>query len=359
MLKTALQIDKDMRAEAISIENDVEFFDVRKPPFEIYGLYNPLSENDFKRMPDDVALKTSEGVGALYLNTAGGRVRFSTDSPYVIIRAEMPTMCKMSHFSITGSCGFDLYSEDEWGNSNFEGVFKPLFHEEGGFESKVVLSGKKKRYLTINFPTYSNVRNLYIGVHKNSRLGKGLKYIPQKPIVYYGSSITQGGCASRPGNTYESIISQRMNIDHINLGFSGSGRGEESIAKYISTLDMSAFVLDYDHNSPTEEHLSETHYSFYKTVRDAKKDIPIIIMSRSDFEYRYRESVLRRNIIFETYQKALSEGDKNVYYIDGEAVFAGPYKNACTVDTIHPNDLGFALMADAIESMLKKAFSKM
>jgi hypothetical protein len=82
-------------------------------------------------------------------------------------------------------------------------------------------------------------------------------------------------------------------------------------------------------------------------------------MSRSDFEYRYLESVLRRNIIFETYQKALSEGNKNVYYIDGEAVFAGPYKNACTVDTIHPNDLGFALMADAIESMLKKAFSKM
>ena len=297
----------------------------------------------------------NEGVAALYLNTAGGRVRFSTNSPYVAIHAEMPAMGKMAHFSLTGSCGFDLYIDEKNGESHYAGIFKPPFHAVGGFESKVTFGTKKTRYFTINFPTYSNVKNLYIGISKTSALGKGRPYKTEAPVVYYGSSITQGGCCSRPGNTYESIVSQRLNVNHINLGFSGSGRGEEIMAKYISTLDMSAFVMDYDHNSPSCEHLVETHYRLYKTVRDAHKNVPIIIMSKSDFILGYAENVKRRNVIFDTYKRAISDGDKNVYFIDGESVFRGPYENICTVDGAHPNDMGFALMADAVESTLRKA----
>lgn len=359
MLKTAEQVDNAMKINADTKENDVVFLDVRKPPFQIYGLYSPESEADFKRMPDEIALNVNEGVAALYLNTAGGRIRFSTDSPYIAIHAEMPTMGKMSHFSLTGSCGFDMYIDEENGDTNFKGVFKPPFHNTNGFESKISFENQSLRYITINFPTYSNVKNLYIGVSKNSFVGEGLKYKAQNPIVYYGSSITQGGCASRPGNTYQSIITQRTNIDHINLGFSGSGRGEQLIADYISNLEMSAFVMDYDHNSPSIQHLSETHFRLYNTVRKKKNDIPIIILSKSDFSANYQESVLRRNVIFETYQKAISQGDNNVYFIDGESVFRGPYENICTVDGAHPTDMGFALMADAIEATLKKAFRKM
>ncbi|MBE6648155.1 MAG: hypothetical protein E7614_01390 [Ruminococcaceae bacterium] len=356
MLKTAEQVDNAMKIETELGESDVVFYDVRKTPFKIYGLYNPETESDFKRMPTDVASNVNEGVGALHLNTAGGRVRFSTDSPYVAIHAEMPAMGKMSHFALTGSCGFDLYIDEKNGESHYNGVFKPPFHKTEGFEAKVAFKSRKMRYFTLNFPTYSNVKNLYVGISENSRLGSGRKYKLQKPIVYYGSSITQGGCASRPGNTYESVVSQRLNIDHINLGFSGSGRGEKLMADYIASLDMCAFVMDYDHNSPSAKHLSDTHFQFYETVRNAYKSIPIIIMSRSDFLSDYEESVKRRDVIFNTYRKAISNGDKNVYFIDGESVFRGPYENMCTIDGAHPNDLGFALMADAVESTLKKAF---
>ncbi len=356
MLKTAEHVDKAMKIETEIGEDDVVFYDVRKEPFKIYGLYAPETESDFKRLPDEVALETNEGVAALYLNTAGGRVRFSTNSPYVAIHAEMPVMAKMSHFSLTGSCGFDLYIDEKNGDSHYAGVLKPPFHATNGFESKISFKTKKTRYFTLNFPTYSNVKNLYVGISKNSTLGKGRLYKTEAPVVYYGSSITQGGCCSRPGNTYESIVSQRLNINHINLGFSGSGRGEEIIAKYIASLEMSAFVMDYDHNSPSCEHLLETHYRLFKTVREKHKNIPIIIMSKSDILMNYEENLKRRNVILDTYRKALSEGDKNVYFIDGESVFRGPYENICTVDGAHPNDMGFALMADAVESTLKKAF---
>ena len=358
MFKTAEQVDNAMKIQAEIGEADVVFFDVRKPPFKIYGLYKPESEKDFKRLPDNVAQKVNEGVCALYLNTAGGRVRFATDSPYIAIHAEMPSMGKMPHFALTGSCGFDMYVNEESGDSHFAGVFRPPFDCKGGFESKLTFNGKKLRYITINFPTYSNVKNLYIGLSESAVISEGLKYKLEKPTVYFGSSITQGGCSSRPGNTYPSIVSERMNIDHVNLGFSGSGKGEQLIADYISNLEMSAFVMDYDHNSPSAKHLSQTHYNLYKTVRTAQQNLPIIIMSKSDFAKEYEESVLRRNVVFETYKKAILSGDKNVYFIDGESVFRGVYENICTVDGIHPNDMGFALMADAVESTLKKAFRK-
>ncbi len=353
--KAADEIDKAMRSDAIS-QNGVVFHDVRKPPFRIYGLYNPEAEKDFKRLPDDVARKTNSGVASLYLNTAGGRVRFCTNSATVSIKAEMPIMGKMSHFALSGSCGFDLYIDEKNGDTHFSRGFKPPFHSECGFEASATFDTKKKRYFTLNFPTYSNIRNLYIGLDEGAFLGEGKKYLPVAPIVYYGSSITQGGCASRPGNTYESIVSQRMNIDHINLGFSGSGRGEDAISDYIASLKMSAFVMDYDHNSPSPEHLEETHHKMYSKIRKANRNIPIIMMSKSDFNCGYFMNAKRRNVIYSSYMQALNDGDRNVYFIDGESVFRGPYENICTVDGNHPNDMGFALMADAVEATLKKAF---
>jgi hypothetical protein len=214
------------------------------------------------------------------------------------------------------------------------------------------------RDLTLNFPLYNDVTSLVIALDEDAQVLPGDEYTHKKPVVYLGSSITQGGCASRPGNTYESIVSQRMNIDHVNLGFSGSGKGEKIMAGYIAKLDMSAFVMDYDHNSPSVEHLTETHYDFYKTIRNTNPTLPIIIMSKSDFSAGYPTNVSRRSVIFDTYRKAVLEGDKKVYFIDGESVFRGPYENVCTVDGTHPNDMGFALMADAVEYTLKKAFAE-
>lgn len=109
------------------------------------------------------------------------------------------------------------------------------------------------------------------------------KYAVKKPVVYYGSSITQGACASRPGNCYESILSRRLDCDYINLGFSGSAKGEDAIVDYIIGLDMSVFVMDYDYNAPTPEHLEKTHSKMFKAIRAEHPTLPIIIMPRPKF----------------------------------------------------------------------------
>jgi len=345
-----------------SIENlDVVMYSVRKKPFSIYGLYRPLEEPEFKRLPDEVTKSVSDSLFSLGRATAGGRVRFCTDSPYIAIRATYDKVGKMPHFALTGSAGFDLYIDDPAiGISRYCKSFVPPITIEDSYESAITLTGKKLRYFTIHFPTYSNVRDLWVGVAPDATLGEGIPYRSMDPIVYYGSSITQGGCSSRPGNCYQNVISLRTNIDHINLGFSGNGKAEEVMARYMATLPMSAFVCDYDHNAPTPEYLRDTHLRLYQIIREKHPDIPYIMISKPDFvsPNSYGVNINRRHVVIDTFHYAREHGDTNAYYIDGAGIFRGPYSEMATVDGCHPNDLGFALMADAIENELKLAFTQ-
>jgi len=349
------KIDQNMKLETSIDEADVVFCDVRQAPFEVYGLYDYQNQLNFQRLPDEIAKATNEGVNYLYRNTAGGRVRFCTDSRYVAIHAEMPSVGHMDHMAMTGSSAFDLYLDDpESEETVFYSSFRPSFGFNDGYERKVTFPDRRMRYITINFPSYSHVTNLYIGLQQDATLGGGMKYKNVLPVVYYGSSITQGGCSSRPGNAYQNVISQRMNMDFINLGFSGSGKGEDVIVDYMATLQMSAFVSDYDHNAPTVEHLQATHCKLYQKIRAAHPDIPYIMVSRPNFNH-FTDDERRRDVIVDTFRYARENGDRNVYYIDGESMFRGPYANMCTVDGCHPTDVGFALMADSIGYELQQA----
>lgn len=349
------KLDKNLTVITAIDEPDVVFHDVREDPFEVYGLYDYKNGERFMRMPEEESYKVSDPVHNLSLAPAGGRVRFCTDSKYVAINARMVSIYRGSHFTLVGGAGFDLYIDDpEFGTSTYKQSFLPPYNMKDGYTSKAMFGSRKMRYFTINFPTYSGLLDLHIGIQKDAKLGGGMKYRNMDPILYYGSSITQGGCASRPGNTYEAVVSRRLNIDFVNLGFSGNARGERAMAEYIAKQPMSAFVMDYDHNAPTVEHLKSTHYDFYKTVRDARPDLPIIFMSKCDVDSIPGQTEPRRDVIMETYRRAREDGDKNVYFIDGAEVYRGPYEDMCTVDRCHPNDLGFALMADAVEAQLRR-----
>lgn len=350
--------DKNLWVNNTIGAEDAVFYDVREKPFSIYGLYEPLTEPEFKRMPDEVAASVSRDVSILARNTAGGRVRFCSDSMYVAIRAEMPSIGRFSHMPLSGSAGFDLYIDVPGEGSRFRKSFMPAYNIKDGYESKINFYQKKMRYFTINFPPYSDVKNLYVALQKDATVGEGLSYRNSLPVVYYGSSITQGGCCSRPGNSYQNIISRRLGLDYLNLGFSGAGKAEQAMLDYLASLPMMAFVCDYDHNAPNPEHLRNTHLNLYKRIRAAHPTIPFLMISRSDFDSAYDENILRRDIIVDTYRYARAQGDKNVYCIDGASVFRGPYSEMCTIDGVHPGDLGFALMADAIESELRRALTQ-
>lgn len=340
-------IDKNFQIKKNIGKDDAEFFDVKEGPFKIYGIF--FEKGKFRRLPESVAKSVNVGVRALHANTAGGRVRFVTDSPYVAISVKMPMVGKMPHFALTGSAGFDLYVNDRYFKT-----FVPPFKIEEDYESVIDFPTSENREITINFPLYSDVSELYIGVKKGSFLAEPKPYKYEKPIVFYGSSITQGGCASRPGMAYESIVSRRLDADYLNLGFSGSAKAEDEIAEYIKNLDMSVFVYDYDHNAPTTEHLKETHEKMFKTIRESNPDLPVVMMSRPKYSLTEEEKE-RFSIIEETFLNALSNGDKNVYLIDGKTLMSLAGDEG-TVDSCHPNDLGFASMAKAVGDVLEKIF---
>lgn len=339
------KIDKNFEVKTKIEKGDIKFYNAEEEPFKIYGIFR--ENGKFRRMPEAVAKTVSEGVYWLHSNTAGGRVRFVTDSTYIAINTEMDGLGKMPHFPFTGSIGFDLYVKQDYAH-----VFVPPCDVEDGFEHVVDFPTKELREITINFPLYSNVKALYIGLQESAAVKEASPYKNAKPIVYYGSSITQGGCASRPGMSYQNIVSRRFNCDYINLGFSGNAKAEDEMIEYIKKLDMSLFVYDYDHNAPTSEHLRNTHEKMFRAIRKEHPELPVIMMSRPKF-YLSEEEELRRSIIETTYKNAVEAGDKNVYFIDGKAltVLCG---NEGTVDGSHPTDFGFASMAKAVGDVIEE-----
>ena len=342
-------IDKNLKVDKEIDKTGLKFYHFEDEPLKLYGDIRRGEDGLLYRLPREVAEKTNPGVLALSTNTAGGRVRFRSNTGYVAVIAKYNNVSQMPHFSVTGRRGMDLYAD---------GIFISTFIPPNempnlAFESKVGVSGEKKeRDFTINLPTYENLIDLYVGIEERATLTAPTPYRNEKPIVFYGSSITQGACASRPGNTYISHLSRWLDTDFINLGFSGSARGEEAIIEYIAGLDMSVFVCDYDYNAPTVEHLEKTHLPLYRKVREKNPDLPIIFMTRPSGAL-YSDRLPRRAVVKKTYDTAVSEGDKNVYFLDPTEHM--PFMaDEGTVEACHPNDLGFYFMARALLPILEE-----
>ena len=320
----------------------------QEAPIEIRGLAVCEGE-DYLRVPHDIAKATSDGVLFLSTHTAGGRVRFKTDSGKIAVRIHSRHAFMMSHMPLTGISGVDVFA-----GGVFIGSVRPETPDGDWFEGFVV-KPEGEMEIEINLPLYNGVTAVLIGLQTGSSCLAPRSYAYDKPVVYYGSSITQGGCASRPGNSYQGFISRWLDSDHVNLGFSGNGRGEEVMADFIASLDMSAFVMDYDHNAPSAEHLLNTHERMFKIVRRAHPQIPVIFITKPDVEKDPQNAPQRREVIYRTYKNAINAGDKNVRFIDGKALFGEKDRDACTVDGCHPNDLGFYKMATVIYPVLKEA----
>lgn len=340
-------LDKNLLTPGIPADAEVELHNIAEPPFRVHGVI--LTDDGIVRMPHSVAPLVSAGVGVLYRHTAGGRIRFRTDSPYLVISASARSLGFMEHMAHVGSSGFDVYVGDKFVDG-FVGLWRP--------------DGDIYRYLairqihgtgdvTVNMPLYNELSEVSIGIARGATLAppEG-EYALGTPVVYYGSSITQGGCASRPGNSYQGFLSRWLNIDHLNLGFSGNAHGERVMAEYIASLDMAAFVLDYDHNAPTVEHLASTHKPFFDVIRAAHPNLPIIMMGRPICDLLPDDA--RTAVIRATYDAAIAAGDRNVYLVTGCRLMALAGDEG-TVDHCHPTDLGFFSMARALLPVLRTA----
>jgi GDSL-like lipase/acylhydrolase family protein/SGNH-like hydrolase/esterase family protein len=349
------KIDKNfVRQTADGIE--LKFIDAKDDSLEQCGFPWFPKEREYCRLPQRILDKVSEGVSVLSWQTSGGSIRFRTNSTVIALEVKLDGLSNMSHMPRTGSSGFDLFTGCGK-TSVFTGNLRPDADEVNfsGIFSKE-LSNKMQDY-TIYFPLYNGVKEVKIGISPEAEIAAPSPFAIEKPIMFYGSSITQGGCASRPANSYTHIAARRLNANFINWGFSGNAKGEPIMAETIAELEMSVLVIDYDANAPSPEHLIDTHEAFFKIIRDKHPELPIIIISKPHF-YGTELDCKRREIICATYKNALKNGDKNCYFIDGETLFGNNERDLCTVDRCHPNDIGFLRMADTVTPVLQQALSK-
>ena len=292
--------------------------------------------------------QVSSGVSEVAKFPSGARVRFATDSRRIALCAVVGPAGYIKNVGAIGKCGLAGYVDGEW-----HYVVYPAASDAEEMTGAYDLDGKMHEH-TVYLPLFTPLYDLMIGLDDDAQVKPPRPYAVQKPIVFYGSSITNGASATHAGNAYVSIVCRRLDASFLNLGFSGSARGEESIARYIAGLDMSLFVMDYDHNAPDAAHLEATHERFFRIVREAQPDLPIALISKPDFDIDPEGNAARRAVIRRTYEHALAAGDARVRFIDGETLFGTTERRDCLVDGTHPNDLGFRRMADAITPVLRE-----
>jgi hypothetical protein len=319
-------------------------------PLKVSGV--PFFEKNKRltRLPDEL-ITLLPHLDHLGRRCAGARVAFKTNSPSFTVKVVLKTLEIDIGMSIY-SCQAAQVMLGERRNARHLGVVNPPNYDTKTFQ-KTFNKSSELEQITVYFPRNEQIETIEITVEDGATVTEPTPYKYEKPVVFYGSSITEGGCSCNSTNAYNAILSRWLDFDFYNLGFSGSARGELAMADYINTIDMGAFVYDYDHNAPTVEHLSDTHKPFFDRIREAHPNIPILMMTRPAEVYN-DDMKARRDIVKSTYNAAVSKGDKNVYFIDGETFYGPKDRNLCSFDNCHPNDLGFFRMANTIRPVLQE-----
>ena len=291
------------------------------------------TESYYDRLPARAKDTVRKEVWDLSHDAAGLCVRFRTDADSIMVAWDGGE--GMSHFAPTGVSGVDLYARigDEW---EFVRVGRP---EEERTVRKMAYNnaGETKEYI-LNLPLYHPVTLVEIGVPEGSAISS-VPPPPGKPIVIYGTSITQGGCASRPGMAHVAILGRRLNRQMINLGFSGNGRMEPEIAEFIAELDPEIFVIDCIPN--VHDKIGELTIPFVQILRKQHPTTPILLVEHAR-PADYSSNILLR----EAFRTLVEQGDRAVYLLRGQKILGSLNE---TVDGTHPTDLGFVSMANAFE----------
>ncbi|MBQ2881244.1 MAG: hypothetical protein IJE40_03150 [Clostridia bacterium] len=327
----------------------MKMYKYNEKPLEVHGIPHFEKHGKLERLPEDVRIKVPS-LSFLGIRTPGARLCFRTNSTKITVRIEFETMNFDHGMSMKAAQSANVLI-GERKKARFAGLVSPKNYNEKIAENTFEKSGDFED-VTIWFPRNEVISDISVSIEDDAEIESPSPY-KYPPMLFYGSSITEGGCACRVTNAYNAIISQHLDADYYNFGFSGCAKGELALADYINTIPMSIFVMDYDHNAPTVEHLAATHEPFFKRIRENNPDLPIVLMTRPNFDNDIT-AFERREIIKNTYKNAVDSGDKNIYFIDGETFFGNTDREFCTNDGCHPNDLGFYRMASVVEPVIKK-----
>ncbi|MBS1369198.1 MAG: hypothetical protein HPZ91_04485 [Lentisphaeria bacterium] len=321
------------------------------PRFRLDGFaFRRPGEKFLRVIPDPVL---PEAVVNLGRHTSGGMLTFRTDSRRIRLRVKLSDHSQREHQALTGSGGFDLYAGPA-GHRRFIGVTRYPFPAN---EYDALLLDRPEgefNEFQLNWPLYSGVEEFRLGIGEGARLELPGPWPDPSPLVVYGSSITQGACASRPGCSYTAILSRALNRPVLNFGFSGNGKGEPAVIDMLARVEAPRlFVLDYQANAGLAG-IRDTISGAVETLRRAHPAIPVLVVSQirwnrelnrggSDFLYPADEGEavrIQRNEV----ERRRAAGDRLVFFFEG-ASLTGPDWHECTVDGVHPSDHGFFRMA--------------
>lgn len=336
--------------------NDIQYLNGLS--LRVTGKYH--QEKNFNRLPAKYENIVRPAVWKLSKNSSGISIRFTTNSPVIAARWTLTKYPKRANMAQIGTSGLDLYClvDGKWEYVN-SGIPSGLDNE------RTLISDMDTSYkeFLLNLPLYDGIENIEIGINPDFSISapKNSFYKINKPIVFYGTSITQGGSASRPGMAYPSIISRKLFVETINLGFSGNGKFESSVGQALCEIDASLFVIDCTPNSSPDV-IKNNAFKLLQQIRKCKPNTPILLVESIIREYAYfkqsdettfgsRKYILaQNNELKKSFNKAKIMGIGETYYLESDGLIG--YDHEGTIDGTHLTDLGFYRIADKIETKI-------
>jgi len=310
----------------------------------------PQTKSTYDRLPASAQGKVTKAVWAMASHSAGLSLRFTTNAEEIQVRWTLinPELA-MPHMPATGVSGVDLYERDEDGAWRFVANGRPT-----SLTNTVKFDVTPTAELRLYLPLYNGVSSVEIGIPPSKSLSK--VYLPKtrrgmpkaKPIVFYGTSITQGGCVSRPGLAVPAIIGRELHMPTINLGFSGSGKMETEMAELMSQLDPSIFVLDCLWNMDVDM-VAKRVKPFVRILRKHHPETPILLVEDASFENI--SPTAKGRILREVYMELKQEGVRHLFFLSNKDMLGSDYEG--TVDGVHPNDLGMMRQAQVFKTKLR------
>ena len=324
--------------------------------FPVIGKGFTDTQTRYERLPAQLENVSRQPVWNLSKNCSGLAVRFRTNSRVIAAKWEVTGDVVMNHFTMTGIKGLDLY-----GLKNGKWQFVNSARPTGKSSTAIIIQnmpGEDMEYM-LYLPLYDGLKSLEIGVAVESEIKSPMINSPQtgNPVVFYGTSITQGGCASRAGMSYTNILSRMLDKEIVNLGFSGNGQLDLEIAEAMATIPASCFVMDCLPNVSVAQ-MNEKYARFLEIIREKQPETPILLIENILYPHMYFDQKLfallyeKNELLKQIFQEEKRNGDKNIFYVKADNLI-GDNKEA-TVDGVHLTDLGFLRMAENLYPVLQK-----
>lgn len=347
----------------LSDDKSTRWFDLRVLTIEGQGWSD--TKAPFDRLPAKAEKKVRDAVWGLSRHSAGLCARFETNAASIKAKWTLTSAnLAMPHMPATGVSGLDLYVRSEDGFWRWLANGRPSAQtNEATLVSNLPPLRKpaETREFLLYLPLYNGVSSVEIGLPADAKLLKAEPYrnedgSPRKPIVFYGTSITQGGCASRPGMVHTAILQRRLDHPVVNLGFSGNGKMEMEVVELIAEIDASCYVIDCLPNLEPKE-VAERTEPLVLALRKARPKTPILLVEDRSYSDSFLVTSKRerneynRHALHSAHARLRGDGVEGLYYLDGDFLLGAD--NEGTVDSSHPTDLGFFRQADAFEQVLR------